>query len=322
MIDHHTSVPLLDTVAGELVGSDHTRLPSYPAPHGADPVEWLSRSRESVDELLSTHGAVLLRDLPVEVALFERLVRTVGGDLLEYTERSTPRSAVHGRVYTSTEYPAAEEIPMHNESSYSERYPRLLFFLCHTAAATGGATPIADGRAVWQQLPEPVRERLRPGIIYTRTYRRGVGLSWQESFQTQDRAVVERYCREHGIDVEWRHDDLHTRHRRPAFLTDPSSGAQLWFNQANLFHVTALADDLREALLEMYGEDGLPRNAYLADGTPIGEADLAAVRHAFDTVRYAVPWRAGDFLMVNNLLAAHGRLPFTGERRVLVAMTG
>jgi alpha-ketoglutarate-dependent taurine dioxygenase len=31
-------------------------------------------------------------------------------------------------------------------------------------------------------------------------------------------------------------------------------------------------------------------------------------------------WQKGDLLMVDNMLVAHGRAPFTGPRRILVAM--
>ncbi|MEV5548310.1 TauD/TfdA family dioxygenase [Streptomyces sp. NPDC052309] len=35
-----------------------------------------------------------------------------------------------------------------------------------------------------------------------------------------------------------------------------------------------------------------------------------------------VDWAAGDLLLIDNVLVAHGRRPFTGRRRVLVAMSG
>ncbi|WP_281425855.1 TauD/TfdA family dioxygenase [Polymorphospora rubra] len=35
-----------------------------------------------------------------------------------------------------------------------------------------------------------------------------------------------------------------------------------------------------------------------------------------------VTWRAGDLLLIDNVLTAHGRRSFEGTRRVLVAMSG
>jgi hypothetical protein len=34
-----------------------------------------------------------------------------------------------------------------------------------------------------------------------------------------------------------------------------------------------------------------------------------------------VDWVAGDVLLIDNVLVAHGRRPFEGSRRVLVAMS-
>ena len=34
-----------------------------------------------------------------------------------------------------------------------------------------------------------------------------------------------------------------------------------------------------------------------------------------------VDWNVGDLLLVDNVLVGHGRRPFTGQRRVLVAMS-
>jgi TfdA family taurine catabolism dioxygenase TauD len=78
----------------------------------------------------------------------------------------------------------------------------------------------------------------------------------------------------------------------------------------------------RLALLELYPEADLPRNAYFADGSPIPVADLDTIREVYDEVSYAFPWQAGDIMVINTMLPAHGREPFTGRRRILAAMTG
>lgn len=313
----------VDDVHCEPVGNEHTTALAFPLGEHPDPVSWVERNREDLRDHLRHGGFLVLRGLPVDVAAFERVVHLVGGDPLAYTERSTPRSAVGGNIYTSTDYPADQPIPMHNENSYSDAWPGTLFFFCDTAPETGGATPIADSAAVLGLIPAPVRERFADGVVYTRSYRDGLGLSWREAFQTDDHADVERYCAEHGIEGEWTDDDgLRTRHHRPSTRIDPVTGAEVWFNQATLFHLSSVDRDVREALLEICEtEADLPRNAYHGDGSPIRDDDLAAVAAAFDTAAVALPWQPGDVIVVNNLLMAHGRQPYTGSRRILVAMT-
>ncbi|MEU3281360.1 TauD/TfdA family dioxygenase, partial [Streptomyces antibioticus] len=81
----------------------------------------------------------------------------------------------------STEYPADQPIPMHNESSYALSRPSKVHFFCRTAPGTGGATPIAaDNRAVLDLIPAEVRERFAKGVVYTRTFRADTALSRQE----------------------------------------------------------------------------------------------------------------------------------------------
>jgi alpha-ketoglutarate-dependent taurine dioxygenase len=283
-------------------------------------LEWLTDNRDELRAGLATGGAYLLRGFGDEVDTFHQVVATVGEELLEYSERSTPRTAVGRNIYTSTEYPAEQPIPMHNENSYSHRWPATLYFFCHTAARTGGMTPLADSRAVYRQLCPATRELFDGGVLYTRNFRGGLGLSWQEAFQTEDRAQVEEYCRRHGHDFEWTDDGLRTRHLRPAFVREPVTGEQVWFNQANLFHVASLEPEIREAIMEL-GEENLPRNAYLGDGSPIPDDVIEEIESVYAATSLAMPWTSGDIMMVNNMLMAHGRRPYTGARRILVAMS-
>jgi alpha-ketoglutarate-dependent taurine dioxygenase len=94
----------------------------------------------------------------------------------------------------------------------------------------------------------------------------------------------------------------------------------VWFNQAHLFHLSNLEKDVQESMLKTFGESDLPRNAYYGDGTPIEASALEEVREAYERASVSFPWQEGDVLLLDNMLTAHGRRPFTGKREVLVAM--
>jgi hypothetical protein len=103
-------------------------------------------------------------------------------------------------------------------------------------------------------------------------------------------------------------------------VSHPISGDEVWFNQAHLWHVSALGERKQLALLRTMREDELPQHAFHGDGSPIDPSDLAAVRAAYAGCEIAFPWRAGDLLLLDNVLVAHGRRPFKGKRRLLTAM--
>lgn len=291
------------------------------APPGGVSLQWVRENERQLADELRAYGAIVFRGLAGGVDEFSDVVSTLGGPPLAYTERSTPRSSVKGHVYTSTEYPASADIPMHNENSYSDSWPEFLYFLCEVAPEAGGVTPIADSQKVLDAIPDSVRERFEGGVVYARNYREGLGLTWQEAFQTSDREVVERYCCKHGMDVTWTGEELRTEALRPATRMAASADAEVWFNQANLFHPSSLDPEVREALLEIYDESELPRNAYYGDGKPIPDADIDAITKAYRKISLNLPWQKGSVLIIDNMRMAHGRTAFSGNRVVVVAMT-
>ena len=116
---------------------------------------------------------------------------------------------------------------------------------------------------------------------------------------------------------------LHLEQARKAIQTHPETGERLWFNQADQFHASSLGAELYDAIYLLYKGDeaSFPQHCCHADGTPITIEDLKAVEEATERIRVPVKWEAGDFLMVDNMLVSHGRMPFKGTRRVLVSMS-
>ena len=133
--------------------------------------------------------------------------------------------------------------------------------------------------------------------------------------------MVEAYCRAHKIGWEWKEDgELRTRQVCQAVAQHPVTRDWVWFNQAHLFHVSNLPPEVRESLLEIVDEEDLPRNVYYGDGSPIEPSVLDEVRGVLEEAKVSFPWYSGDVLMLDNMLAAHARSPFSGPRKVVVAM--
>lgn len=283
--------------------------------------------RPAADEALRTAGSVLLRGLGVPTAeVFHGVVGGFGEHLTSYRGGNTPRSTVTDGVFTSTEYPAEYAISMHNELSYAHAWPERLFFCCLDAADTGGATPVADGRALLADLDDAVRDRfVERGVTYRQHLHGGFGLgkSWQQTFETDDRDEVEEFLRAADLRFSWTADgDLRAEQTRPAVRAHPATGETAWFNQADQWHPSNLPPAEAAALLAVVeSEDELPHSVTYGDGSPLTADDCDAVRAAAARHTVAEPWRVGDVLVVENLLALHGRQPYTGSRRVLVSMT-
>jgi alpha-ketoglutarate-dependent taurine dioxygenase len=294
-----------------------------PAVEGINLVTWAAGNRDAIASWLLQHGGILFRNFDVrEVAQFEQFIQSISGTLLDYSYRSTPRRQVSGKIYTSTEYPAAQSIPLHNEMSYSLNWPMKIGFFCIKSAEDGGETPIADSRKVFQRLGSKIKEKfVQKKVMYVRNYGDNLDLSWENVFQTRNKSEVENYCRNAGIEFEWKDGNhLRTYQVCQAVAAHPKTGELVWFNQAHLFHVSSLNPEVRQTLLSTFKEEDLPRNAYYGDGSPIENSVLDEIREIYQQEAVIFPWQEGDVLLLDNMLAAHGRNPFIGSRKVVVGM--
>jgi alpha-ketoglutarate-dependent taurine dioxygenase len=285
------------------------------------------RHREFLQRKLLECGALLLRGFPVLDAFeFGQFVRGFSGkNLLDYVSGASPRIKLGGGVYTSTEYPRHYTLSLHNELSYTYQWPDHLFFCCVTASKQGGETPLGDSRAILKSIDKEVVNQFRSKqVMYVRNLHggNGDGYSWQEAFETDDRSVVEEYFHAGGIRFKWEDDGvLRLNEVRPATAVHPATGDEVWFNQADGFHPSGMDPQSYKALISIMGEEKFRLNAYFGDGTPINPSVLDHIREVLRKNMVLVSWRAGDILILDNMLTSHGRMPFRGERKILLAMT-
>jgi len=304
-----------------------------PSDGAPDPglTSWYKDHEQFIDEKLLEHGAILFRGFGINTpGAFARLTRSIAPELLDCLDDNGPRTKITSGIYTSTEYPAAYQLSMHSEYAYSHKFPARLYFCCVVEPREGGQTPVADNRKILKRLsPEVVEEFTRRQVKYLRNLhsgsRSGFGLSWEAAFQTTDRAMVEKYCRDMQINYQWKEDGgLRLHHTFASVIEHPRTGERVWFNQAPQFHPSDYPTDIYESLINSYRgkENELPQTSCFGDDTPFDIEHLRHIRETMFEEASVFAWREGDVMMIDNVLACHGRMPFSGQRKILLAMSG
>ena len=289
---------------------------------------WYKDNTDFIEQKLVEHGAILFRGFDINTpGAFARLTRSIVPKLADCLDDNGPRTKITSGIYTSTEYPAEYQLSMHSEYAYSHKFPARLYFCCIVEPGHGGATPLADNRRILKKLDPAIVEQFKTKRIkYVRNLHagNGFGLSWQAAFQTTDKAVVEKYCRDMSIDYEWKADGgLRLENTFESVITHPRTGEEVWFNQAPQFHPSDYPTHIYESLIDSYRgkEHELPQTSFFGDDSPI---DIASLKHIRDTMfseATVSPWRQGDVVMIDNVLVCHGRMPYSGPRKILLAMT-
>lgn len=297
-------------------------------------------NREELKEELLKHGALLFRNFRVQdVHDFRKVLDALDlGSFVNYIGGDSPRMKVEDPVYTSTEAPPSFKIPLHGEMSFIKHFPQHIYFYCDVEPMDHGETIIADARRVYRALRPSVRERfIEKGLRYTSRYygkswlmdllnkvQRG-HKHWMEVFETEDKAEVERLCKENEFDFRWLKGDwLEIQQNRPAITEHPITGEKVWFNQAHLYDFNPkFLGFWRYIACKLFycRPDSLVHEVCFGDGSEIPREDLYHILDVLDQETHRFAWKKGDILVLDNVLAMHGRAPFSGPRRILTALS-
>lgn len=326
-----------------LAGSDHPAMPTMlsqppsetfplhlqPASHASQAdmslAAWALDVKSWVESKLHECGAILVRGLPIATAEdLSVFTAHLGYGVMSYEGGTAIRHDVSANVMTASNEPPEVSMEPHNEMAYARVYPSKILFFCETAPSEGGETPIADVRQGEKHLDSAFREKIvQTGIRYMRylpcrsdsTY-----TAWQDAFFTEDKQVVEAFCREHRYDFEWDDDDnLTYSYVLPPTVMHPKTGEEIWFNHLAPHHASYFSGhpDFIHSGIDPHR---YPFHCQFGDGTEFSPEEIAQCSRATWLSAVPVSWQRGDMLILDNVLAQHGRMSFVGDRRLLVTL--
>lgn len=290
-------------------------------------IEYYQSHEAEIEKLILKYGVIKFLGVTIDsTETFKSITHSIANEFLPYIDGNSPRTKLIGDVYTSTEYDKTQHITMHNELSYSAFWPNRIFFNCLIPAEKGGETLLADSRKILEEMdPSIVSEIEKRGVAYIRNLHGGDGMgpSWQDTFETNSKTGLEDYCKSLGIVFSWGdRDSLKLRQTHPGIINHRISKDRIWFNQIDQFHPYHLGDEIYELMADIYGSpESFPMYVTYGDGTEIEIAMVQEILSTIDSVTYAPVWQANELLIVDNERTAHGRNPFEGDRKVIVAMT-
>lgn len=284
-------------------------------------IEWLTDTAVTIQSLKLTKGAVMVHGLPLKTADdIARARDALGIPSFQSTERFGRRQEHRNGVVSPIHWPKERELCPYQEESFNLVVPNTVLTGCIRSPEKGGEVALSDARQIIDHLPPKLTEQLRiDGWIMTRVFHPQFGISWQDAFGCTDRDALSALFAQHEITHEWLYDGaLRLRRQRPAFRMHPKTDVDCWFNQLAFLNRGSLEPRERELLSLAFGND-LPVDTALGNGQPLPEADLATIQDAYDATTTKMAWRAGDLLIVDNLLTAQGRSPLVGTPEYWIA---
>ncbi|PXF44520.1 Clavaminate synthase-like protein [Gracilariopsis chorda] len=290
-------------------------------------VEYLRNNRYHVFDLLKNYAVLHFCDFAAQNSTPETFARIVEDSLglpnFPYELGNAVRTAIVGdRVFTANESPPEKPIPFHHELAQTPNYPAKLLFYCERPADTGGETPVLLSRAVYNDLqkehPDFLQKLEKHGVVYSRVMtphdrpHSAIGRGWRGTFRVNSRSEAEDVLSKRGYHFEWIEDgeDSPLKEISPVLpAVIDTEGGKSFFNQ-----IAAVWGGWRDELNK-------PEDCVRAgDGSPLDPVSLDALVSIMNRHRVAVPWKRGDFMLIDNMQAQHSRGTFTGRRRVLASL--
>ncbi|MEQ1638820.1 MAG: TauD/TfdA family dioxygenase [Methylococcales bacterium] len=311
--------------------------------HDLDTVcAWLQAQRVAIEDILNTSGGLLIRGFKhlKTAADFEKAITTLAPDLRDYVSGASPRRVVKDKIMTSTEAPPPWSIPIHQEMAYIKNPPDRIAFFCEYPATTGGESTLCDMHSLVAKIRPDVKEKFsRYGYRIRRTLatpavvdnKPGIQKTWTEAFATTDKSVVEQAVKDNGWVMKWLEDGSLQIWQDviPALKHHPVSDKPAWYSLVQIYNPAASlawmerdgrTEDYQRFSNAMQAQPELLDNIFYGNGEAIADDDALHIAEVIRDSEVKALLKASDLLVLDNMLIGHGRMPYSGDRRILVAL--
>ncbi|CAN5610541.1 TauD/TfdA family dioxygenase [soil metagenome] len=303
---------------------------------------WLEASREAIKAAVNSSGGIVIRGFTClkDAHDFDAAISVIAPEQLDYVGGTAPRTTVLRRVMTANDLPPRWSIPLHQEMSYTATPPDNISFFCQTAASREGETTVADMRKVLKHVNPAFLAQCREHGVQlrrvmpshaTKHLKPGIQKTWNDVLGTDDPAEAERIVAAKGWRSNWIEGDiLHVwQDVIKATKVHPVTREEVWANVAHYWSPACqMTWALEDGRIDDYEEIADARkhrphmldSMFFGNGEQIPEQDCLDVFRIHRQAELPLMLQESDMVILDNIHYSHGRRPYEGTRRVLVAM--
>lgn len=254
-----------------------------------------------IEREFRNHGALLLRNFDFDVDTFrrfaERLCKTSVFNESPNRALLDPDSSIQSVDLGTAPF------PLHPELSREPWRPDACLFACFNPPGSGGETTVCDGVEIVNRLPASLVAAMRPlQLVY---------------LQVASPAALEYWL---GTATPTRNQLASPPPQCPYFLVEDGSRIIRGFSRP-LLHKPMFHDGPVFGNFLLFARDYLGVSDFpeLDDGQPVPDDWIDAVREAAAPITYALAWRRGDILILDNSRYMHGRRAITDPQNRTIA---
>jgi len=276
--------------------------------------------RNQVIALIKERGTVLFRGFNASRDDFDAITDIINPDYMNYKGGGYVRKTVgdsesKGKALLSTRYDHGVKkqrtfgLPLHGEMYYTDLRPAMLWFYCAKPADEDGQTTACDGAEIYNRLDQKSKDLLNEKrLMFLRVYQRE---EWSKLYQTEDPKEAMEFASGNGIEVEY---DEATGVMKTKYLTHAVLPTR-WGGH------TAYINNLLTVYMQMEMGRGETSTVWFEDGSEIPSELMDEVKRVQDELIINLDWNPGEFALLDNSRALHGRRAFEDtDREVYLRM--